>query len=57
MSRGKRWLLLIRGLGHGGTTILDLALGAHPQITGLGKAVSLLEKPAAKAAIIINPQV
>ena len=29
-------LLLIRGLGHSGTTILDLALGAHPQIVGLG---------------------
>mgnify|MGYP001212325033 CR=1 FL=1 len=57
MSRGKRWLLLIRGLGHGGTTILDLALGAHPQITGLGEAVSLLKKPGAKAAVIINPQV
>ena len=41
-------MLLIRGLGHSGTTILDLALGAHPQITGLGEAVRLLEKPAAK---------
>ena len=41
-----RKLLLIRGLGHSGTTILDLALGAHPQITGLGEAVRLLEKPA-----------
>ena len=39
-------VLLIRGLGHSGTTILDLALGAHPQITGLGEAVRLLEKPA-----------
>ena len=48
MSRGKQRLLLIRGLGHSGTTILDLALGAHPQITGLGEAVRLLEKPAAK---------
>ena len=48
MSDGKQRLLLIRGLGHSGTTILDLALGAHPQITGLGEAVRLLEKPAAK---------
>ena len=48
MSGGKQRLLLIRGLGHSGTTILDLALGAHPQITGLGEAVRLLEKPAAK---------
>ena len=48
MSGGKQRLLLIRGLGHSGTTILDLALGAHPQITGLGEAVRLLEKPAVK---------
>jgi len=38
-------LLLIRGLGHSGTTILDLALGAHPQIVGLGEAARILEKP------------
>jgi hypothetical protein len=44
----KQRLLLIRGLGHSGTTILDLALGGHPQITGLGEAVRLLEKPSAK---------
>lgn len=48
MTEPKRRLLLIRGLGHSGTTILDLALGAHPQITGLGEAVRLLERPAAK---------
>ena len=46
MSGMKQRLLLIRGLGHSGTTILDLALGAHPKITGLGEAVRLLEKPA-----------
>ena len=38
-------LLLIRGLGHSGTTILDLALGAHPQVTGLGEASRILETP------------
>jgi hypothetical protein len=38
-------LLLIRGLGHSGTTILDLALGAHPAITGLGEAIRILERP------------
>ena len=38
-------LLLIRGLGHSGSTILDLALGAHPAITGLGEAVRILERP------------
>lgn len=38
-------LLLIRGLGHSGSTILDLALGAHPSVIGLGEAVRLLQKP------------
>lgn len=38
-------LLLIRGLGHSGTTILDLALGAHPQVMGLGEASRILETP------------
>lgn len=38
-------LLLIRGLGHSGTTILDLALGAHPRILGLGEAARILRKP------------
>ena len=38
-------LLLIRGLGHSGSTILDLALGAHPQVIGLGEAVRVLERP------------
>ena len=38
-------LLLIRGLGHSGSTILDLSLGAHPSIVGLGEAVRVLEQP------------
>ena len=38
-------LLLIRGLGHSGSTILDLALGAHPQLIGLGEAVRVLVRP------------
>lgn len=42
-----RKLLLIRGLGHSGTTILDLALGAHPQMVGLGEASRILRKPLA----------
>ncbi len=42
----RRRLLLIRGLGHSGTTILDLALGAHPQLVGLGEAARILERPA-----------
>ena len=46
LNTPKHRLLLIRGLGHSGTTILDLALGAHSQIVGLGEAVRLLEKPA-----------
>ena len=43
-------LLLIRGLGHSGSTILDLALGAHPQVVGLGEAVRLLSRPTADEA-------
>ncbi len=39
-------LLLIRGMGHSGTTLLDLALGAHSQVQGFGEAVRLLRKPA-----------
>ena len=42
----RRRLLLIRGLGHSGTTILDLSLGAHPQLVGLGEAARVLERPA-----------
>ena len=38
-------LLLIRGLGHSGTTILDLALGANPGVMGLGEAARLLRPP------------
>ncbi|MEL0265555.1 MAG: sulfotransferase, partial [Synechococcus sp.] len=37
MSSKRLKLLLIRGLGHSGTTMLDLGLGAHPQIIGLGE--------------------
>ena len=36
MSSKRLKLLLISGLGHSDTTMLDLALGAHPQITGRG---------------------
>jgi len=43
-------LLLIRGLGHSGTTILDLALGAHRQMVGLGEAARVLERPTAAEA-------
>ena len=43
-------LLLIRGLGHSGSTILDLALGAHPQVVGLGEAVRVLSRPTADEA-------
>ena len=39
-------LLLIRGLGHSGSTILDLALGAHPKVVGVGEAVRVLARPA-----------
>ena len=45
MSSKRLKLLLIRGLGHSGTTMLDLALGAHPQIIGLGEAARILATP------------
>lgn len=45
MTPQRPCLLLIRGLGHSGTTILDLALGAHPQVMGLGEAARILETP------------
>ena len=35
-------LLLIRGLGHSGSTLLDLVLGAHPKVVGVGEAVRVL---------------
>ena len=38
-------LVLIRGLGHSGTTILDLALGAHPKVVGVGEAARILSRP------------
>jgi len=41
---GPTGLLLIRGLGHSGSTILDLALGAHSSILGLGEAVRVVDK-------------
>ena len=45
MVKSRPKLLLIRGLGHSGTTILDLALGANPNVTGLGEAARLLLSP------------
>jgi hypothetical protein len=38
-------LLLIRGLGHSGSTLLDLSLGAHPQVMGVGEAIRVMETP------------
>ena len=45
MNNHRYRLLLIRGLEHSGTTILDLALGGNPQIVGLGEASRLLREP------------
>ena len=42
MSSG---LILIRGIGHSGTTILDLSLGVHSKMMGLGEAMRLLRQP------------
>lgn len=30
-------IIYIAGLGHSGSTILDMALGSHPNIIGLGE--------------------
>ena len=35
-------LLLVRGLGHSGSTLLDLVLGGHPSVVGLGEASRVL---------------
>jgi len=35
-------VVLIAGLGHSGTTILDLALSHHPGIIGLGEVFDVL---------------
>lgn len=40
--------ILIRGLSHSGTTVLDLALGAHRDIMGLGEAARTLIKQEAE---------
>ena len=45
MNDARYRLLLIRGLEHSGTTILDLALGGNPQVVGLGEASRLLREP------------
>jgi hypothetical protein len=39
----KKKLILIRGLGHSGTTILDLFLGTHPSIIGIGEGIRTLK--------------
>ena len=35
-------LILIRGLGHSGTTILDTILGKHSSIVGIGEGIRVL---------------
>lgn len=39
----KQKILYIAGLGHSGSTILDLSLGSHPDIIGLGEIYTLLD--------------
>lgn len=36
-------LILVIGLGHSGTTILDAALGCAPELVGVGEAVRMLD--------------
>lgn len=37
-------IIYICGLGHSGSTILDLALGSHPRITGLGELAPIVRE-------------
>lgn len=37
-------IIYICGLGHSGSTILDLALGSHPDITGLGELAPIVRE-------------
>jgi len=41
-------ILLIVGIGHSGSTILDMALGCHPRIIGLGEVSKVLRTPLAE---------
>ena len=36
-------VVFIAGLGHSGTTLLDLLLGAHPGVVGLGEVYNMLD--------------
>jgi hypothetical protein len=38
----KKTLLLIRGKGHSGTTILDLVLSCHSRVAGIGEGMRVL---------------
>lgn len=38
-------IILIAGIGHSGSTILDMALGCHPQVVGLGEVSKVLRTP------------
>lgn len=42
-------IIYIAGLGHSGSTILDMALGCHPDIVGLGEIYAVLNKKNQKA--------
>ena len=44
-------LLLIRGLGHSGNTLLDLVLGGHPSVIGLGEASRVLLSALADSSV------
>ncbi len=42
-------IIYIAGLGHSGSTILDMALGCHPNIVGLGEISAVFNKENQKA--------
>jgi hypothetical protein len=44
MDEPRQKIIYIAGLGHSGSTILDLSLGAHSKIIGLGEIFTLLDK-------------
>jgi hypothetical protein len=49
-------LVLIRGLGHSGTTLLDLVLSSHPEVVGVGEGIRVLRKGggSSKAPVLLR---
>lgn len=43
-------VLYIAGLGHSGSTVLDMALGCHPKMVGLGEVIKIVQAPPCELA-------